>query len=115
MVNPTTYTAKTISGANLIANGNFETVLTDAQAQALTPDYIYKVMGTPGVGVDGQFSIGFNPQTFYDGSFPGYPGYWFNSLTDHTTGSGKMFFANGNNIANKVVYRTTVSVTNGIV
>jgi len=80
----------TTSAANLIPNGDFS-----AGNTGFTSDY---VNGTSGQGV---YELTTDPHIHHSTAI---------SFHDHTTGSGLFYIADGATTANKVAWRTTVSV-----
>ena len=88
-----------------------------AIAANITSTYTYKDMITEDTGLNGQYSIGPNPEAFYDGWITGFtPKVWFWDIDDNTKGDGTggMFMANGIDEPNRAVISVDVDVVSGI-
>lgn len=86
-----------LSAQNLIVNGDFE-----AGNVGFSSDYTYD--DTPPMDGYGYYAIGTNPKTWNS--------FW-SSFGDHTSGTGKMFIADGAVQPNKTVWQQTVTVVSG--
>lgn len=87
------YKAETL-GNNLITNGDFS-----AGNTGFTSDYVYQANNT---NTTAAYGINTNAQTWNPGASP---------CTDHTTGSGNMFLANGAITPGSKAWKTTIPVT----
>ncbi|MGQ9487108.1 MAG: PEP-CTERM sorting domain-containing protein [Armatimonadota bacterium] len=83
-----------VYAGNLIVNGDFE-----AGNTGFTTDYTHD--STPPMSGLGYYAIGTNPKTWNN--------LWA-SYGDHTSGSGKMFIADGYTVGDKTVWQQTVTV-----
>ncbi|MGQ9789620.1 MAG: PEP-CTERM sorting domain-containing protein [Armatimonadota bacterium] len=83
-----------VYAVNLIVNGDFE-----AGNTGFTTDYTHD--STPPMSGLGYYAIGTNPKTWNN--------LWA-SYGDHTSGSGKMFIADGYTVGDKTVWQQTVTV-----
>lgn len=98
---PGTYyvTATVINGTNeLVVNGDFENGNT-----GFTSNYTY-VSNPSAIALwdPGKYSIGNNPQSYHSN---------FNNCSDYsTTGTGKMYIANGASTPNTIVWSQTINV-----
>ncbi|MGJ8661382.1 MAG: gliding motility-associated C-terminal domain-containing protein, partial [Bacteroidota bacterium] len=108
LLNPGTYTVSStissLSGPNLVLNGDFENGTT-AAANNFTTAYIPGTGGTYGLlSNPGQYAISTSPNLVHNN---------FYVCSDHTSGSGNMLIANGASTANTTVWTQTVPVTPG--
>lgn len=114
----TTYTVKQILDLNLIPYGSFDPKPSD-QINAAMSSFQYwpgKLNGVdPNYG-QGYFTINTNPQLLWDSTryVPrtyDWGANWYCSISDHTTGHGNMFIANGSSSGD--VFKASVNVTAG--
>ncbi len=81
----------------LVVNGKFENGAT-----GFTTDYIPGTGGTWGLlSNPGQYAVSTSPSNVHNN---------FNFCGDHTTGNGKMYIANGSDLANTIVWSQTIAV-----
>jgi gliding motility-associated-like protein len=93
-----------LTGPNLIVNGDFEAGIT-AAANNFTTSYSPGSGGTWGLLTNpGQYAISTSPNLVHNN---------FSVCGDHTTGTGNMFIANGAAAANTTVWSQTVPVIAG--
>jgi gliding motility-associated-like protein len=82
---------------DLVVNGKFENGAT-----GFTTDYISGTGGTWGLlSNPGQYAVSTSPSNVHNN---------FNFCGDHTTGNGKMYIANGSDLANTIVWSQTIAV-----
>jgi gliding motility-associated-like protein len=94
--NEHTLTIKTVSNLNLIKNGDFE-----QDNSNFTSRYNYKSgTGSSVLGLEGTYTVNTNPKLVHSA---------FNSMGDHTTGSGKMMIVNGADVSNISIWSQTIS------
>ncbi len=87
----------TSGGNNLVINGDFENGATNFYT-----DYIPGTGGAWGLlSNPGQYAISTSPNLVHNNFYP---------CGDHTTGTGKMFIANGSDVANTIVWQQTITV-----
>jgi|TARA_R110000737_G_scaffold17130_1_gene34577 gliding motility-associated-like protein len=93
-----------LSGPNLVQNGDFEAGTTNT-ANNFTTSYVPGTGGTWGLlSNPGQYAISTSPSLVHNN---------FSVCSDHTTGTGNMFIANGAATANTTVWSQTIPVTAG--
>ncbi len=112
----TTYVARIVDPAavNLITTGDFESDTTwqNFSAYEYIPvpnDYVHDF-------ARGFFTVVHDAQELFDSAKLGMPYFesnWYQPIKDHTTGSGRMFVANGSTNIASDVYKTSVNVTAG--
>ncbi len=114
----TSYTVKQILDLNLVPYGNFDPKPSD-QINAAMSSFQYwpgKLNGVdPNYG-RGYFTINTNPQLLWDSTryVPrtyDWGANWYCSISDHTSGYGNMFIANGSSSGD--VFKASVNVTAG--
>jgi PKD repeat protein len=108
VVNSGTYSVTagilSLSGPNLVQNGGFEAGTT-AVANNFTTAYTFGTGGSWGLlSNPGQYAIATSPSLAHNN---------FYVCSDHTSGTGNMFIANGASIANTTVWSQTIPVTTG--
>ena len=87
----------TSGGTNLVVNGDFENGATN-----FITDYI------PGTG--GSWGLLSNPSQYAISTSPNLVHNNFYPCSDHTTGTGNMYIANGSDIANTIVWEQNIAV-----
>ena len=108
LLNPGTYTVSStiasLTGPNLVLNGDFENGTT-AAANNFTTAYVPGTGGAWGLLTNpGQYAISTSPSLVHNN---------FSVCGDHTTGSGNMLIANGASTPNTTVWSQTLPVTPG--
>lgn len=87
----------TSGGNNLVVNGDFEN-----GNSGFTSSYGYvATAGSTALWNPGYYAVGTSPQAYHSN---------FYACTDHTSGTGKMYIANGASSANTVIWSETITV-----
>ncbi|MGV3631906.1 MAG: gliding motility-associated C-terminal domain-containing protein [Bacteroidota bacterium] len=86
-----------IGNANLVTNGNFEN-----GSSGFSSDYQHVQFASPTALWDpGYYAVGSSPTDYHSN---------FYNCTDHTSGSGKMYIANGSSSPNTIIWSQTITV-----
>lgn len=85
------------TGTNLVVNGDFEN-----GNSGFTSDYGYvSSTGPSALWNPGYYAVGYSPNDYHSN---------FYTCTDHTSGTGQMYIANGSDIPNTTIWEQTIAV-----